>query len=113
MMCKATLLFLFGFLELQVFKFEPGYSAGMLGRCSFQSGKGVGIRAGFKSNKMDVPILGRYLSRIKLGRPAWDRAHKDSIRAALVLGRGASTIRENPVRDSSGDIFRDFYALIQ
>eukprot|EP00983_Pelagomonas_calceolata_P124268 1161089-Pelagomonas_calceolata.AAC.2 len=26
-------------------------------------------------------------------RPAWDRAHRDSIRAALVLGRGPITIR--------------------
>eukprot|EP00983_Pelagomonas_calceolata_P007014 228190-Pelagomonas_calceolata.AAC.1 len=92
---------------------EPGYSAGMLGRCGFQSGKRVGIRAEFEFNKMNVPVLGSDLPRIKVGRPGWDRAHKDSIRTALVSGRGASTIRENPVRDSSGDVFRDFYALIQ
>eukprot|EP00983_Pelagomonas_calceolata_P064823 1148302-Pelagomonas_calceolata.AAC.2 len=83
------------------------HSAGMLGRCNFQSRKKVGIRAECKLNKTDVPVLGRVLSRIKLGRPAWDRAQKDSIRAALVSGRGASTIRGKTVRDSSGDVFRD------
>eukprot|EP00983_Pelagomonas_calceolata_P075602 1153086-Pelagomonas_calceolata.AAC.3 len=46
---------------------------------------------------MNVPVLGRDdLSMIKVGRPAWDRVHKHSIRAALVLGRGAITVRENP-----------------
>eukprot|EP00983_Pelagomonas_calceolata_P083831 1156238-Pelagomonas_calceolata.AAC.2 len=62
---------------------------------------------------MNVPVLRRDLGRIDVGRSSWDRAHKDSIRAAMVSGRGASTIKENPVRDSSGDIFRDFYALFQ
>eukprot|EP00983_Pelagomonas_calceolata_P097863 1158288-Pelagomonas_calceolata.AAC.6 len=82
---------------------EPGCSASMLGSCSFQSGKGVGIRAELKFNKVNVPVLRRDLSRIKLVRPVWDRVHKDSIRAALVPARGASSIRENPGRDSSGD----------
>eukprot|EP00983_Pelagomonas_calceolata_P008984 292160-Pelagomonas_calceolata.AAC.8 len=53
------------------------------------------------------------ISRIKVGRSASDRAHKDSTRAALVPGRGASTIRENTVRDSLEDGFKDFYALSQ
>eukprot|EP00983_Pelagomonas_calceolata_P083470 1156168-Pelagomonas_calceolata.AAC.9 len=39
------------------------------------------------------------------------RAHKDSVGAALVLDRGAS--RENPVRESSGYVFRNFSALFQ
>eukprot|EP00983_Pelagomonas_calceolata_P050385 1141950-Pelagomonas_calceolata.AAC.5 len=52
--------------------------------CSFQSVKRVGIRAEFKFNKMNVPILEKDLSRIKVVRLAWDRARKDSIRAALV-----------------------------
>eukprot|EP00983_Pelagomonas_calceolata_P051354 1142376-Pelagomonas_calceolata.AAC.4 len=46
----------------------------------------------------------------------WDsaqRVHKDSIRAAMVSGRGASTIGKNPVRNSAGDILRDFYSLLQ
>eukprot|EP00983_Pelagomonas_calceolata_P112383 1159877-Pelagomonas_calceolata.AAC.1 len=34
------------------------------------------------------------------GRPGIERT--DSIRAALMPGRGASTIREKPVRESSG-----------
>eukprot|EP00983_Pelagomonas_calceolata_P122197 1160884-Pelagomonas_calceolata.AAC.15 len=62
---------------------------------------------------MNVPVLGRDLSRIKVGSLSWDRAHKDSVRAALVSGRGASTVLENPVRDHSGDVFRDSYAPIQ
>eukprot|EP00983_Pelagomonas_calceolata_P098595 1158368-Pelagomonas_calceolata.AAC.14 len=46
---------------------------------------------------MNAPVLGRDLSRIKVGRPAWDRVHKDSIRAALVSVRGASTIRGSSI----------------
>eukprot|EP00983_Pelagomonas_calceolata_P050881 1142179-Pelagomonas_calceolata.AAC.2 len=46
------------------------------------------------------------ISRIKVGRLARDRAHKHSFWAALVPGRGASIIREKPVRGSSGYIFR-------
>eukprot|EP00983_Pelagomonas_calceolata_P070889 1150964-Pelagomonas_calceolata.AAC.3 len=34
-----------------------------------------------------------------MGRLAWGRAQKDSTRATLVPGRGASTIRGNPGRD--------------
>eukprot|EP00983_Pelagomonas_calceolata_P079610 1154763-Pelagomonas_calceolata.AAC.1 len=44
--------------------------------------------------KVNVSILRRDLRRIKVSLSAWVRAHKDSIRAALVAGRGASTIRE-------------------
>eukprot|EP00983_Pelagomonas_calceolata_P043206 1138816-Pelagomonas_calceolata.AAC.2 len=76
-------------------------------------GKRVGIRAQFKWNKMNVPVLRKDLSRIKVGRLAWDRVLKDSIRAALVPGRGASTIWENLIRDSSGDVVRESYALIE
>eukprot|EP00983_Pelagomonas_calceolata_P037565 1136394-Pelagomonas_calceolata.AAC.10 len=93
--------------------FEPAYSVGMLGRCSFQSGKKVGIRAESIFNKTDVPVLGRDLSRINVSGSAWDGAHKDSVRAALVPGSGASTSRENPVRDSLRDVFRDLYALLE
>eukprot|EP00983_Pelagomonas_calceolata_P030089 942889-Pelagomonas_calceolata.AAC.1 len=31
----------------------------------------------------------------------------------MVSGRGASTIGQNPVRKSTGDILRDFYTLLQ
>eukprot|EP00983_Pelagomonas_calceolata_P045512 1139770-Pelagomonas_calceolata.AAC.1 len=85
----------------------------MLGSGSFQSGKRVGIRADFIFNKMNVPVLRRDLSRTKVGRWAWDRAHRESVRAALVPGREASVIREYPVRESSGDVLRDFNALFQ
>eukprot|EP00983_Pelagomonas_calceolata_P008138 264713-Pelagomonas_calceolata.AAC.1 len=55
----------------------------------------------FNLNKVYVPVLRRDLGKIKVRLSTWDRAHKDSIRAALVLSRGASTIRENPVWNSS------------
>eukprot|EP00983_Pelagomonas_calceolata_P059630 1146012-Pelagomonas_calceolata.AAC.1 len=80
--------------------FELGKSAGTLGSCSSHGGIRVGIRAEFKSNKVNVPIVRRNLNGIKVGRPTSDRAHKDSIRAPLVSGRGASTIGEDPVRNS-------------
>eukprot|EP00983_Pelagomonas_calceolata_P048609 1141135-Pelagomonas_calceolata.AAC.2 len=54
-----------------------------------------------KFNKVDVPTLRRDLGRIKVSLSAWDRALKDSIRAALAPGRGASTLRENLVWNSS------------
>eukprot|EP00983_Pelagomonas_calceolata_P028779 901900-Pelagomonas_calceolata.AAC.1 len=57
---------------------------------------------------MNVPILRRDPNRANVCGSAWDRAHKDSIRATSVSGRGASTIRENPVWNCSGDILRDF-----
>eukprot|EP00983_Pelagomonas_calceolata_P042779 1138649-Pelagomonas_calceolata.AAC.1 len=41
---------------------------------------------------MNVPILRRGFGRIKVVRSTWDRAHKYSIRATLVSGRGASII---------------------
>eukprot|EP00983_Pelagomonas_calceolata_P023503 740009-Pelagomonas_calceolata.AAC.1 len=85
----------------------------MLGSYSFQSGEGVGMRAGYNFNKMNVPVLGRDLGRIQVGKPAWDRAHEDSIRAALVPGKGASTIRKKTVKNSTGDILRDFCVLLQ
>eukprot|EP00983_Pelagomonas_calceolata_P054117 1143571-Pelagomonas_calceolata.AAC.2 len=82
------------------------------GQMQLPEWKRVGIRAESKSNKMNVPVLRKDLSRIKVGKPTWDRAH-NSIRAALVSGRGASTSRENPVRDSSRDVFRDLYAILE
>eukprot|EP00983_Pelagomonas_calceolata_P052290 1142783-Pelagomonas_calceolata.AAC.3 len=59
MMCKVTVLFLFGFLELR-------------GEC----------------------LLRRDLRRIKVSLSAWNRPHKDNIRAALMPSRGASTIKK-------------------
>eukprot|EP00983_Pelagomonas_calceolata_P050073 1141794-Pelagomonas_calceolata.AAC.1 len=56
---------------------------------------------------MNVPISRRDFGRIKVVRSTWGRAHKDSIRATLVSGRGASTSREKPVRNCSGDTFRN------
>eukprot|EP00983_Pelagomonas_calceolata_P101159 1158662-Pelagomonas_calceolata.AAC.10 len=108
MLCKVTLLFLFRFLELQVLNL-----AIVLGNCSFQSGKGVGIRAEFNSNKTNVSVERSDLSWIKVGRTSWDRAHEDSAMAALVPGRGVSTTPLRPVEDSSGDVFRDFYILLE
>eukprot|EP00983_Pelagomonas_calceolata_P110755 1159709-Pelagomonas_calceolata.AAC.4 len=52
-------------------------------------------------NKVYVSVLRRDLRRIKVSLSAWDRSHKDNIRAALVPGRGAITIREKPVWNSS------------
>eukprot|EP00983_Pelagomonas_calceolata_P007000 227640-Pelagomonas_calceolata.AAC.1 len=51
-----------------------------------------------------------------MGCPPWDRAHRDSIRTALVSGRDARTIEnfwvlKSPVRNVPGDVFRDFNAL--
>eukprot|EP00983_Pelagomonas_calceolata_P028458 891123-Pelagomonas_calceolata.AAC.1 len=39
---------------------------------------------------MNVPVMRRDLSRINVRRSTWDRAHKNSIRAALVPSRGES-----------------------
>eukprot|EP00983_Pelagomonas_calceolata_P121834 1160839-Pelagomonas_calceolata.AAC.6 len=73
----------------------------------------VGIRAELDLNKVNVPVLGRDLIRVKVGRSAWDRAHKANVRAALVPGRGASTIREKTVRNGSGNVLSDFYSLLE
>eukprot|EP00983_Pelagomonas_calceolata_P047310 1140571-Pelagomonas_calceolata.AAC.1 len=59
------------------------YKVTLLFLCSVQGGKGIGIREDFESNKVNVPVLRRDLSRIKVRRPAWDRGHKGSSRAAL------------------------------
>eukprot|EP00983_Pelagomonas_calceolata_P111025 1159739-Pelagomonas_calceolata.AAC.10 len=79
--------------------FEPGYSVGMVGSCSSPSEEMVGIRAKF--NKVNVPVLKRDPSGINVGGSAWDREHEDSIRPAVMLGKGAGTNREKPVRESS------------
>eukprot|EP00983_Pelagomonas_calceolata_P070589 1150846-Pelagomonas_calceolata.AAC.1 len=62
---------------------------------------------------MNVTVMRKDLSRTKVGRSSWDRAHKGSVRVDLVPGRGPSIIREKTSRDSLGDVFRDFYALIK
>eukprot|EP00983_Pelagomonas_calceolata_P052641 1142937-Pelagomonas_calceolata.AAC.1 len=46
-----------------------------------------------------------------MGCSPWDRAHKDSIRTALISGRVARTIWKSPVRNIPGDVFRNFNAL--
>eukprot|EP00983_Pelagomonas_calceolata_P010376 336592-Pelagomonas_calceolata.AAC.1 len=96
MMCKATLLILFEFLELQVLSLVLVLAC--RAAAASRAEKGVGIRVELKLNKVNVPVLRRDLSGIKLARPVWDTVHRDSIRAALVPGRGVSTIRENPGR---------------
>eukprot|EP00983_Pelagomonas_calceolata_P053004 1143105-Pelagomonas_calceolata.AAC.1 len=50
-------------LALSAVNFEPG--VGMMGSCSFQSGKGVGIREELKFNKAVVPVLRKDLIGIK------------------------------------------------
>eukprot|EP00983_Pelagomonas_calceolata_P016599 523785-Pelagomonas_calceolata.AAC.3 len=64
MMCRVTSTFLFGFLELQ------------------------------DLSLVNVPVVRRDPRRIKVSLYAWDRSHKDMIRAALVPSRGASTSRK-------------------
>eukprot|EP00983_Pelagomonas_calceolata_P127723 1161439-Pelagomonas_calceolata.AAC.2 len=54
--------------------FEPGYSVGMLGRCSIQSGKGFDIRTELELNKVNVPVSRRDRGGIEVGRSAWDGA---------------------------------------
>eukprot|EP00983_Pelagomonas_calceolata_P023314 734359-Pelagomonas_calceolata.AAC.1 len=78
-MCRVTLLFLFEFLELRA----------------------LSLWTEFQFNEVDISILRKDLGRTKVGSSAWDRAHKESIRAALVAGRGASTIREKTVWNNS------------
>eukprot|EP00983_Pelagomonas_calceolata_P048859 1141249-Pelagomonas_calceolata.AAC.1 len=73
----------------------------MLDCCNFQSDGRVGAWAKFELNKVDISVLRRDLGRIKVDLLAWDRVHKESIRTALVPGRGVSTIREKPVWNSS------------
>eukprot|EP00983_Pelagomonas_calceolata_P007798 255254-Pelagomonas_calceolata.AAC.1 len=46
-----------------------------------------------------------------MGCSPWDRAHKDSIRTALMSGRGARTIGKSPVRNILGDVFGDFNVM--
>eukprot|EP00983_Pelagomonas_calceolata_P120344 1160697-Pelagomonas_calceolata.AAC.7 len=51
-------------------------------------------------------ILAGSIDPCKVGRLAWDRAHKDSTRAALVPGRGASTSRGKPSQGQLGGCFQ-------
>eukprot|EP00983_Pelagomonas_calceolata_P023363 735420-Pelagomonas_calceolata.AAC.1 len=76
----------------------------MFSCCTFESDERIRVRAEFHFNKMYVPVLRRDLGGIKVGLSAWNRAHKESNRAALVPGRGASNIRGNPVWNSSRDV---------
>eukprot|EP00983_Pelagomonas_calceolata_P068089 1149759-Pelagomonas_calceolata.AAC.7 len=59
----ATLLFPFGFLELQVIK--SSYGVRMLRSCTFESDERIRVRAYFQFNKVNVPVLRRDLGRIK------------------------------------------------
>eukprot|EP00983_Pelagomonas_calceolata_P025305 793906-Pelagomonas_calceolata.AAC.1 len=49
----------------------------MLGDCSFQGGKGVSIRAKLKFNQMNVPVMGRDLSRINVCRSTYTHWRPD------------------------------------
>eukprot|EP00983_Pelagomonas_calceolata_P114107 1160059-Pelagomonas_calceolata.AAC.13 len=76
--------------SFKVFQATGGKSANvisMLGGCPLQAGQGVGIWAIFEFNEVYVPILTRYLYRVHMSRPVWDRTHKDSVRAVFVSGR--------------------------
>eukprot|EP00983_Pelagomonas_calceolata_P068924 1150139-Pelagomonas_calceolata.AAC.2 len=44
----------------------------------------------FNKVTLKIPVLKRDLDRINVGGLAWERAHKDSVRAALAPSRGAS-----------------------
>eukprot|EP00983_Pelagomonas_calceolata_P061250 1146749-Pelagomonas_calceolata.AAC.1 len=79
----------------RVKRFQLKRNEGVRSCCTFKSNERIRVRAEFPFNKVDVPVLRRDLGGFKMSLSAWDRAHKDSIRAALVPGRGASTIREN------------------
>eukprot|EP00983_Pelagomonas_calceolata_P002245 76366-Pelagomonas_calceolata.AAC.1 len=46
---------------------------------------------------MNVPAMRRNLSRIKVGRSAWDRAQKDSTRAAFDARQRIQYHEGNPV----------------
>eukprot|EP00983_Pelagomonas_calceolata_P078751 1154358-Pelagomonas_calceolata.AAC.17 len=89
MMCKVTLLFLFGFLELRVF------SLVLMPTCWAAAAPRV-KRAWYQGRlkARHRVVLGEGLCRIKVGWPACNRsrAHGDSIGAAFVLGRGASAM---------------------
>eukprot|EP00983_Pelagomonas_calceolata_P068901 1150131-Pelagomonas_calceolata.AAC.1 len=60
MMQKITLLFQSGFLKLRGWSLDLALSS-----CNFQSGKGVGIRAELKFNKVKISILNRDVRRVK------------------------------------------------
>eukprot|EP00983_Pelagomonas_calceolata_P021361 669359-Pelagomonas_calceolata.AAC.1 len=56
---------------------------------SFLSDEGVGVWTKFQFNKVNVSVLRRDFRGIKVRLSAWDRSHKDHVRAALVPSRGA------------------------
>eukprot|EP00983_Pelagomonas_calceolata_P051464 1142424-Pelagomonas_calceolata.AAC.4 len=76
---NITLLTLFGLLELRILSLVIALACWAVAASIV--GKGL-VSGQIKSNKVNVPILRRDLCRIKVGGSAWDRAHKDSIRAA-------------------------------
>eukprot|EP00983_Pelagomonas_calceolata_P129277 1161593-Pelagomonas_calceolata.AAC.1 len=71
--------------------------------CRFQSGKRVSIWA--ELHKVNVPVLRRDLSRIKVGESAWARVHIDRIRAALMQGRGANAMTKKSRSGKAREIF--------
>eukprot|EP00983_Pelagomonas_calceolata_P095931 1158071-Pelagomonas_calceolata.AAC.10 len=83
MMCKVTLLFLLGFLKLWFRSLDVVLAC--WGAALPKCGTGSSIRARLYFKKVNIPVLRRGPGRIQVGGLAWDRAHKDSIRAALVL----------------------------
>eukprot|EP00983_Pelagomonas_calceolata_P078116 1154159-Pelagomonas_calceolata.AAC.1 len=74
MVCKVTLLFLFGLLELRVLNLVTVLACWAVAASRVEKSPGFGIRAELRSYKVNAPILRRDLRRIKLGRPAWDGA---------------------------------------
>eukprot|EP00983_Pelagomonas_calceolata_P034431 1079090-Pelagomonas_calceolata.AAC.1 len=71
----------------------------MLSCCTFKSDERICVKAEFQVNKADVPVLRRDLGRIKVSLSARNRAHHESIRAALVPGRGTSFSVCHPIYD--------------
>eukprot|EP00983_Pelagomonas_calceolata_P058122 1145373-Pelagomonas_calceolata.AAC.1 len=100
---------------------KSGQCVGMLGSCSFQSNGGVGVWIEFQLNKVYprcIPVLRRYFRSIKVSLSAWERAHKESIGAALTfLSKNRPVLYEilvtipkskdtTPYKSSSQNIFQ-------
>eukprot|EP00983_Pelagomonas_calceolata_P042650 1138597-Pelagomonas_calceolata.AAC.1 len=68
-MCRVTLLFLFGFLELRVLSLaiiaHDDDGVRMLSCCMFESDERIRVRVEFHIIKVDVPVLRRDLGGIK------------------------------------------------
>eukprot|EP00983_Pelagomonas_calceolata_P102266 1158786-Pelagomonas_calceolata.AAC.15 len=96
MVCKVTLLFLFGSLRLRVRSLEmvPSSRYPELGS---RSSHWVDLRDGWIS---------------MMGGSSLDRAHKNGIGAAYIPGKVYSTIGKNLVRFVSSHVSRDFDTLL-